>query len=130
MQGADAYDDLKLGRHKTLSEGGPDPEKVDQVMLIRNRVSRIYYLGKFFDYPISLKLQTFTNLGLTRTIVSGFSYLKSCMIKKEETSLENFFINRFGKKLYHMFFEEYTKKLWGRHPGVDNELKDCLLKKS
>ena len=116
MQGADAYDDLKLGRHKTLSEGGPDPEKVDQVMLIRNRVSRIYYLGKFFDYPISLKLQTFTNLGLTRTIVSGFSYLKSCMIKKEETSLENFFINRFGKKLYHMFFEEYTKKLWGRHP--------------
>ena len=36
--------------------------------------------------------------------------------KKEEYSLENFYINRFGKKLYSMFFENYTEKLWGRHP--------------
>lgn len=86
-------------------------------MLVRDRVSRIYYLKKFFDYPVSLKLKTFTNMGLIRTIKAGFSYLKSLFIKKEETSLENFYINRFGKVLYSMFFEKYTEKLWGRHPS-------------
>ncbi len=115
-QGKDSFDDKKLKRVKSLSVGGPDPEKEDNVMLVRNRVSRIYYLKKFFDYPISLKFQTFYNMGLVRTIQSGFSYLKSLIIKKPEDSLENFYINRFGKKLYSMFFEGYTEKLWGRHP--------------
>lgn len=117
LQGSDAYDDKVLGREKHLEDGGPDPEVEDRVMLVRNRVSRIYYLKKFFDYPISLKLQTFTNMGMIRTIQSGSSYLKSMIVKKEETSLENFYINRFGKKLYSMFFEKYTEKLWGRHPS-------------
>lgn len=115
-QGAPAYDDKKLKRKKPLVEGGPDPEKSDEVMLVRQRVSRIYYLKKFFDYPITMKLQTFKNMGLKRTIVSGCSYLKSAIIKRPEDSLENFYINRFGKKLYSMFFEGYTEKLWGRHP--------------
>ena len=115
-QGAPAYDDKKLKRKKPLVEGGPDPEKEDEVMLVRQRVSRIYYLKKFFDYPISMKLQTFKNMGLKRTMASGFSYLKSAVIKRPEDSLENFYINRFGKKLYSMFFEGYTEKLWGRHP--------------
>ena len=118
IQGAPSYDDKKLNREKPLKEGGPDPEKEDKVMLVRDRVSRIYYLKKFFDYPVSLKLETFTNMGLVRTIKSGFSYLKSIFVKKEETSLENFYINRFGKVLYGMFFEKYTEKLWGRHPSV------------
>ena len=117
IQGVNSFDDEKLGRVKSLVEGGPNPEKEDRVMLIRGRVSRIYYLKKFFDYPISLKLQTFTNMGLIRTIKAGFSYLKSIFIKKPETSLENFYINRFGKVLYSMFFEKYTEKLWGRHPS-------------
>ena len=56
-------------------------------------------------------------MGLIRTIKAGFSYLKSLFVKKEETSLENFYINRFGKVLYSMFFEKYTEKLWGRHPS-------------
>ena len=116
IQGVNSFDDEKLGRVKPLKEGGPNPEKEDTVMLVRNRVSRIYYLKKFFDYPISLKLQTFTNMGLIRTIKSGFSYLKTRFVKKEENSLENFYINRFGKVLYSMFFEKYTEKLWGRHP--------------
>ena len=115
-QGAPAYDDKKLKREKPLVEGGPDPEKTDEVMLVRQRVSRIYYLKKFFDYPITMKLQTFKNMGLPRTVASGFSYLKSTVVKKPEDSLENFYINRFGKKLYSMFFEGYTEKLWGRHP--------------
>ena len=117
IQGKDSYDDKKLKRTKKLNSDGPDPEKEDRVMLIRNRISRIYYLKKFFDYPITMKFETFKNMGLSRTIVSGFSYLKSVIVKKREDSLENFYINRFGKKLYSMFFEGYTEKLWGRHPS-------------
>ena len=116
MQGFPSYDDKILEREKELEEGGLDPEKEDKVMLLRQRVSRIYYKNKFFDYPISLKLQTFTNMGLIQTIKAGFSYLYSCIHKLPEDSLENFYINRFGKVLYSMFFEGYTEKLWGRHP--------------
>lgn len=116
-QGAPSIDDKILGREKALVPGGPNPETEDKVMLIRRRISRIYYLNKFFDYPISMKPQTFINMGLPRTVKAGFSYLKSTVSKKEETSLENFYINRFGKVLYSMFFEGYTEKLWGRHPS-------------
>ena len=116
-QGAPAYDDVLLDRKATLTAGGPDPQKEDRVMLRRNRVSRIFYNQKFYDYPISLKPETFTNMGLGTTIVAGFSYLKACLFKRPENSLEDFYINRFGKKLYSMFFEHYTANLWGRHPS-------------
>ena len=116
-QGSDSVDDKLLGREKKLVPGGPDPEKDDRVMLQRQRISRIYYMHKFFDYPISMKPQTFINMGLSKTLKAGFSYLKSTVSKKEETSLENFYINCFGKVLYSMFFEGYTEKLWGRHPS-------------
>lgn len=115
-QGQPSFDDIKLKREKPLVAGGPDPEKSDRVMLVRNRVSRIYYRHKFFDYPISMKKQTFVNMGFSSTVKAGCSYLKSTVCKKEENSLENFYINRFGKTLYSMFFEGYTEKLWGRHP--------------
>ena len=117
LQGKPSYDDKKLGVEKPLAEGGPDPEEVDRVWLLRNRISRIFFLRKFFDYPISLKPQTFKNMGLGRTIKSGFGYIGSCIVKKEEDSLENFYINRFGRPLYEMFFEYYTENLWGRHPS-------------
>ena len=117
VQGKDSIDDKILNRTKQLSEGGPDPEVEDNVMLLRHRVSRIYYLKKFFDYPISMKAETFKNMGLRRTIKAGFSYLKTIFVKREEKSLEDFYINRFGKVLYSMFFEKYTEKLWGRHPS-------------
>jgi len=63
-----------------------------------------------------MKPQTFKNMGFSSTMKAGFSYMKSTVSKKEESSLENFYINRFGKVLYSMFFEGYTEKLWGRHP--------------
>ena len=116
-QGAPAYDDRKLGRNVTLMEGGPDPEKTDRVMLRRNRVSRIFFNSRFFDYPISLKPETFANMGLGTTIVVGFSYIKARLFPRKENSLEDFYINRFGRKLYSMFFEHYTENLWGRHPS-------------
>ena len=117
LQGAPSHDDKVLGIDKPMSIGGPDPEKTDRVMLIRNRVSRILFLRKFFDYPISLKWATFRNMGFAKTCKSGFGYIKSCLFKKKEDSLENFYINRFGEPLYEMFFKEYTTKLWGRSPS-------------
>ena len=116
IEGSIPFDYKENNRTTKVVDGGPDPDKDDKVMLVRNRISRIYYLKHFFDYPISLKWQTFKNMGLIRTITSGFSYIKSRLFKKKEDSLENFYINRFGKKLYSMFFENYTEKLWGRHP--------------
>ncbi len=93
-----------------------DDEKKQDVMLLRNRVSRIYYLRKFFDYPISMKIKTFTNMGLIRTLKAGFGYLFAQVFRRKENNLEDFMINRFGSPLYHMFFEDYTEKVWGRHP--------------
>lgn len=116
-QGSLPKDDVRLHRNATTVAGGPDPEKSDRVMLRRNRISRIYFNNKFFDYPISLKFETIRNMGFGTTIVVGFSYLKSSIFKRKENSLEDFYINRFGKKLYSMFFEKYTENLWGRHPS-------------
>ena len=117
VQGALPWDDRVLGRTSETRPGGPDPEKTDRVMLRRNRLSRIFFKSRFFDYPISLKLDTIRNMGFGTTVLVGFSYLKSVIHKREEKSLEDFYINRFGKKLYTMFFEHYTENLWGRHPS-------------
>ena len=116
VQGIGSYDDNKLNTEKPLKKNGPNPEKEDKVFLIRNRISRIYYCKKFFDYPVNLSFNTIKNLGIIKTIESGFSYLKSIFIKKDESNLANFYINRFGKKLYTIFFKGYTEKLWGRDP--------------
>ena len=117
LQGAPAWDDKRLDAEKEFAPDGPDPEATDRVMLIRDRVSRIYFQRHFFDYPISLKWSTIRNMGFFTTLKAGFSYLFSCVHKRPETSLENFYINRFGRVLYSMFFESYTEKVWGRHPS-------------
>lgn len=117
IQGSPSKDDKLLEIEKPLSPNGPDPENTDRVMLIRNRVSRIFYLRSFFDYPISIKPATFINMGFIRTIKSGFGLLGSSIKKRDEKSLEDFYINRFGRPLYEMFFEDYTEKLWGVHPS-------------
>ena len=117
IQGCPAKDDILTGRGCHADPGGPDPETEERVMLRRNRVSRIYYLRHFFDYPISVKPATFIAMGLVRTWKAGWSYLYSVFVKRPERSLEDFYINRFGKVLYSMFFEDYTEKLWGEHPS-------------
>jgi protoporphyrinogen oxidase len=91
-----------------------DPEKDDLVMLVRPRKSRIYFLRRLFDYPISLSKDTIAKLGLTRTMRIGLSYMQAVIrpIRNEQT-LEQFFINRFGKELYKTFFQAYTEKVWG-----------------
>ncbi|MFA5033046.1 MAG: NAD(P)/FAD-dependent oxidoreductase [bacterium] len=129
LQGAPAKDDLILKRvsgfpqeafsrkikDSTVSKiKAPDPEKEDKVMLIRNRISRIIFLRKFYDYPLSLNKDMVSKLGILTMAKFGFSYLKSIMFPiKPENSLEDFFINRFGKELYLAFFKNYTEKVWG-----------------
>ena len=91
-----------------------DPDKTDKVMLVRSRLSRIYYLKRFFSYPVTLSLSTLYSLGFIRTVKIGFSYIYSMIFPiKEEKSLEDFFINRFGRELYKTFFKDYTEKVWG-----------------
>jgi protoporphyrinogen oxidase len=86
----------------------------DRVMLIRPRKSRIYYLRRFFDYPVRLSLDTLRKLGLKRTFRVGTSYVYSRFRQiKPESTLEDFLINRFGHQLYLTFFKSYTEKVWG-----------------
>ena len=118
LQGKGALDDILLNREKEFPSIGPDPETEDRVMLLRNRFSRILYLRKFFDYPISFHPRTFLNLGLRRTLLAAFGYLYSLCFKRKEITLKDFMINRFGSPLYQMFFEKYTEKVWGRNPDA------------
>jgi len=82
----------------------------------RNRISRILFMRRLFEYPIQLSASTIAKLGLARTFSAGISYLSAVMRKRPEHSLEDFYINRFGTVLYRLFFEKYTEKLWGVHP--------------
>ena len=98
---------------------GPDPETCDRVMLVRPRKSRIYFLRRFFDYPITLSLDTIKKLGLPRIVKIGFSYLRAALFPfRPEKNLEEFFINRFGRELYRTFFKSYTEKVWGERCSV------------
>ncbi|MDR0814212.1 MAG: NAD(P)/FAD-dependent oxidoreductase [Bacteroidales bacterium] len=117
LQGSPSIDDELLDRKIELNANGANPNTTDRVMLFRHRVSRIFYLRKFFDYPISVCYTTFANMGLLRTMKVAFGYMKAKICKREEKSLEDFYINRFGKPLYKMFFEDYTAKVWGIHPS-------------
>jgi protoporphyrinogen oxidase len=92
---------------------GPDPDYSDSVMLVRPRKSRILHRGKLFDYPLSLSGSTVFKLGLLNTCLIGVSYLKAQAFQRPEKSLEDFFINRFGQRLYRTFFRDYTEKVWG-----------------
>jgi protoporphyrinogen oxidase len=86
----------------------------DAVMLVRERRSRIYFLRKFFAYPIQLTLETLRNLGIVRVIKIGFSYMYSAVFPPRRIeNLEEFFISRFGGELYRTFFKSYTEKVWG-----------------
>jgi protoporphyrinogen oxidase len=88
--------------------------QADNVLLVRKRKSRIFFNNKFFDYPISLSLQTILNLGFFNTFLIGISYTKSVLFPiKNPKTLEQFFINRFGNRLYKTFFKDYTEKVWG-----------------
>ncbi len=115
--GADGAVGLRYqGKEHEVSSGvsGPDPRREDLVMLVRKRKSRIYFLRQFFEYPIQLTFDTLRKLGAYRTLKCVISYLRSALLpQREERSLEDFLINRFGRQLYLTFFKSYTEKVWG-----------------
>ena len=89
-------------------------EADEAVMLLRNRLSRIYFNGAFFSYPLSPGLDMVTKLGVAKCTQFAFSYARSHLAPiAPEVSLEDFFINRFGRALYLQFFKSYTEKVWG-----------------
>jgi len=116
LQGKPAWDDLQLNRSLPLADQSeaPDPEKEDKVLLYKSRLTRILFLRRFFNYPITLSLATLSNLGPVRVARIGFSYIKIRLFPiKNEKTLEDFFTNRFGNELYLTFFKDYTEKVWG-----------------
>lgn len=105
---------LDRGRIGGGEAAGPDPEDTELVMLLRERRSRIMYLRRMFDYPVSLNGTTIRNLGPVRMARIGASYLRARLRPiRNEVSLEDFMVNRFGRELYSTFFEDYTEKVWG-----------------
>jgi len=108
---------MDIGGHRFFSKNNWVMEwwkTIYSDMMLRPRLSRILYMRKFFDYPVSLNANTIKGLGLWRMAKIGTSYLKSCLFKiKEEENLQDFMLNRFGKELYLTFFKDYTEKVWG-----------------
>ena len=112
--GATAVQIRYQGKERAVPFTGTTPPADGRVMLVRQRKSRIYFLRRFFDYPIKLTTQTLLNLGPMRTMLAGASYLRAALFpRREEQTLEDFLVNRFGRQLYRMFFESYTEKVWG-----------------
>jgi protoporphyrinogen oxidase len=92
----------------------PKATDEDKIMLVRSRLSRIYFLRQFFSYPLKLSTDTFRKLGYRRSLKILNSYMKARLKPiQPEKSLEDFFINKFGEELYHTFFKDYTEKVWG-----------------
>ena len=90
--------------HEILPEGD---------FMLRPRMSRIFYKGKFYDYPLKA-LNALKNLGLWEAILCGFSYLWARIRPpKDESNYENWLVARFGWRLYRTFFKTYTEKVWG-----------------
>jgi protoporphyrinogen oxidase len=103
-------------RHRAVGApaSGATPVDADKVMLVRPRLSRIYFLRKFFDYPLKLDVATVSKLGWLRFARICASYAWAMFFpRRPETSLEDFFVNRFGGELYRTFFKSYTEKVWG-----------------
>ncbi|WP_372359090.1 NAD(P)/FAD-dependent oxidoreductase [Xanthomonas axonopodis] len=110
---------LNLRYHGQARDGLPAGAAVTDgaqpaAMLVRNRLSRIYFNRRLFSYPLKLDVDSFRKLGVAKSLLFGFSYLRAQVSKIEpEVSLEDFLINRFGQRLYGQFFKEYTEKVWG-----------------
>ncbi|PIE31790.1 FAD-dependent oxidoreductase [candidate division KSB3 bacterium] len=88
-------------------------EILDEDFLLRPRLSRIHYRGYFFDYPLK-PLNALKGLEVNEVGLIGLSYLKSKVFPSlPEESFEQWVSNRFGSRLYNIFFKTYTEKVWG-----------------
>jgi len=81
--------------------------------LLRPRMSRIFYQGKYYDYPLKA-MNALRNLGPWEAILCGFSYVWARIRPpKDESNYENWLVARFGWRLYRALFKTYTEKVWG-----------------
>ena len=107
-----------IGGHRFFTKVKPVEDVWFEILgsddfLRRPRKSRIYYKGKFYDYPL-VPLNALRNLGLLEAIRCGFSYVwVRVHPPKDQTNFEGFMAGRFGWRLYRTFFKAYTEKLWG-----------------
>ncbi|MGD0381346.1 MAG: NAD(P)/FAD-dependent oxidoreductase [Acidimicrobiales bacterium] len=86
--------------------------------LLRPRMSRIYYEGKFYDYPINV-VNALRNLGLAEAALCGLSFLKVRVFPpKDQSSLEGYVVANYGWRLYEHFFKTYSEKVWGVPPSA------------
>ncbi len=117
MQATDGRDtEITYQRQTTRVPASDKPATAtdEHIMLVRQRKSRIYFMRQFFEYPITLSGDTIRKLGFLKTLKIGLSYMRSVLLPiRNETNLEQFFINRFGRELYLTFFKSYTEKVWG-----------------
>lgn len=82
-------------------------------LLVVPRLSRIHYRGRFFNYPLEL-LNALANLGIGESALILLSYLRAQLRPHpEEETFEQWMTHRFGQRLYQMFFQTYTEKVWG-----------------
>ena len=109
-----AFEIAYQGQRREFAPAGGGAGTGDNVMLVRNRLSRIYFGGQFFDYPLKASVGTALKLGPVRCARFGASYAWSMAFpRKPEVTLEDFLVNRFGRQLYLQFFKDYTEKVWG-----------------
>ncbi|MDX1643172.1 MAG: NAD(P)/FAD-dependent oxidoreductase [Thermoanaerobaculia bacterium] len=111
-------------------------EILDEEFLVRPRLSRIFYDGKFFDYPLK-PFNALAGLGMIESIRIGSSYLKAQVFpSRPEENFEQWVVNRFGRRLYEIFFKTYTEKVWGmscteiRADWAAQRIKNLDLKKA
>jgi protoporphyrinogen oxidase len=106
-----------IGGHRFFSKSREIEELWTEIlgseMLERGRLSRIYYRGKFFDYPLKA-MNVLRSLGLVNVLLAlaSFAWAKVRPIANPR-SFEDWTINAFGRRLYKTFFETYTEKVWG-----------------
>lgn len=82
-------------------------------LLTRPRLSRIFYKNKFFYYPLK-PMNALFNLGIGRSFLVMFSYIAAQIHPdKDPADFEKWVSNRFGRRLYNIFFKTYTEKVWG-----------------
>jgi protoporphyrinogen oxidase len=106
-----------IGGHRFFSRDpvitGLWQEMLGRDFLTVRRRSRIFYRRRYFSYPLNL-WETVGNLGSMESLISCLSYLKAKIFPfADEDTFEQWTVNRFGRRLYEMFFKSYTEKVWG-----------------
>ncbi len=85
----------------------------DEDFLLRPRMSRIFYDGKYYDYPLRAA-NALSNLGPKEAVLCGLSYLRARLAPpRDQSNYEGWLVARFGWRLYRTFFKTYTEKVWG-----------------